>query len=1436
MKSVSILILVLIVTAGSYSTAQEFQQYPFELTDQIRAKFVFVGFPGGPCDENDEYDHENIAGDEILEDIHVGIVEQVRDYLASHSNGLLTFTEDSGILYRYNEQNGVEDPDDTDEYLNAWKAIYPACDYMTSDIFDSSYDFYSELHEWWTNDGDGYCTELFAEILWQIYTEYWIEASDPTTPFTLDGGKPWRIFFIFLSESDLSPHEWPKGPWGGGVGGRPYVAVNAPTVIDSTGNFFVGVEVTGGSNSKFEGSGQNGWNYLYGHDGEAGGEPIDPVDAIEANSRGILHEFVHTFNISDGPPNLATTPYGASRYYYGYLHLECQHYDFGEGIPPIGDPALQTIPWNRGANPNNLGDTSVIDVTGQNVRNLPIYDVRAGGQLVKISLGDYPIGLTPPQEEYFILAYHAGTGLDAQDRNGDPIVPSQGLAIWHCIGDDDNEDPQVYDLESASGRWDFGFPNNVVLEYDHPRVTWLDENPISGYDNYDIWPLELNPAENDTMGWRRDFSRYWGDVYDFFRNDLTGDMAEYNKSEFSFRSNPNTYGYSRDPGPGNTTLLRRPQEEINSLVIRIGEPGNDGVADFVTIDVSPAPWEYITFPPNGIETINPGEIYSIEWSCNYNPYISSVDIYYSRDKDGGAWTPLILNLSTVRVDSWDWFVGGDHSTAPNNYGQIRIDFHNTITANVASELSDIFVVSGNVVKSEDIISPTVGDELYENLETKIVWTAMFPNEWYSFRLKWHNINTGSEGYEPLESPHYESSTNEYWADWTPQVRHTGGQIELCIECTANDQSVELGAWTAPIVIYPRGYGFEDVSLPIMINQYDWYDGTTNAAIPIDVGSDDFEDFALTMNEYNDGSTAGAMIYRYIVDGSDVGFVNVGDVFGADIPTVESRGITAGDFNNDGYRDLVVCKARSDGVGIYLQQADGSFIDVTSGVFPDEQNVTQIRQGATNAVIIDANRDGRQDLFLATELDIQGGMHILLLNDFDAESDDLEFIVPDPETFSWPDGVHTPVTIAWADMDSDGWWNAFMGGAHAQLLTQNRNGYLLESDPFPCNIEYIEAACWADIDHEDHLDLVLATQWHEILVFRGQVQYGQNFSDDYYSIELPSTFVPHNLAAIDYDMDGWTDIVVTGKDDTDQTLLFLNLLGLSDQGYSEAFTEIGIPVGLGLDGSRYTRGIAPADYDGDYDVDLFVGRSETVGRVYANLALDQEEENNHWIAFDFDNAGQYAGAPYLGAVIAITDANGNHLSSTVIDGGRGQGGQSSTFAIVGLGAYGDNPEGERISYVISMPNVNDIVDHDVQVDQVIPITIMIPALEIVETSISCVVEVQPNTGLLDWRFNWNTNKWTPSGLDQVLLTSVSGCAFAGTDTLEIGHPDVSAAVYYQVDPETREIWYEHVLVWKDQPCVVPCRYTYDLQSKSGDGAELEEVANRTGKISVCPQSY
>jgi len=214
---------------------------------------------------------------------------------------------------------------------------------------------------------------------------------------------------------------------------------------------------------------------------------------------------------------------------------------------------------------------------------------------------------------------------------------------------------------------------------------------------------------------------------------------------------------------------------------------------------------------------------------------------------------------------------------------------------------------------------------------------------------------------------------------------------------------------------------------------------------------------------------------------------------------------------------------------------------------------------------------------------------------------------------------------------------------------------------------------------------------------------------------------------------------------------------------------------------------------------------------------------------------------MGTVISLYEhspvsGSGNRLGQYVLDGGRGLSGQGSGLVVCGLGDY----VGQKVEYRLHMANVSVVGTADVGTIE--PLAALnrsgaldvTPTLAIDSSTVKCTVEFQPATGLLDWRFTWTTNAWSPSENDIVHLSG-TGCGFGSID-LDGSVADVDASVTYVSDAQTGERYYTHQIIWHDRPCQVGCNYDFSVESEtSGPSPSSSTETGTGGRIKVCPQS-
>lgn len=361
-----------------------------------------------------------------------------------------------------------------------------------------------------------------------------------------------------------------------------------------------------------------------------------------------------------------------------------------------------------------LGWIPPIELVSGNLRDIEIRDVRRGGSVYRVAIdncddctnGEYfPSSATAGQS--FYVGYHGGVDEDAwQNAQGTSTYGGSGLLIWHVpdqFSDTGPEDElssnartrQTWDLEVASGRYEpIPDPNNpgTYLGLDNSTP-----NPTDGLDRFDtLIPYHLQEAL-------------------YTRGSAAGDF--FNPSgvrEFSYRSNPNTFGYS--PSCTSVPLASRlssfdANEDVpNSVFIEIKEEGwtTDGEYDgpYAIVDILLAPHEDVTYPNAAHDRLTVGQPMTFTWTMDrsfgwdgvlpYDPdndlVIETVDIYV--DPTGGeSLQPWSLVASGVpNTGSFTWTPTTEFIS---QNARATIVYHNKYSTHLASDSSDETFVVGN---------------------------------------------------------------------------------------------------------------------------------------------------------------------------------------------------------------------------------------------------------------------------------------------------------------------------------------------------------------------------------------------------------------------------------------------------------------------------------------------------------------------------------------------------------------------------------------------------------------------------------------------------------------------------------------------------------------------------------------------------------------------
>jgi hypothetical protein len=415
---------------------------------------------------------------------------------------------------------------------------------------------------------------------------------------------------------------------------------------------------------------------------------------------------------------------------------------------------------------------------------------------------------------------------------------------------------------------------------------------------------------------------------------------------------------------------------------------------------------------------------------------------------------------------------------------------------------------------------------------------------------------------------------------------------------------------------------------------------------IDYDRDGWPDIYFTNAESVDmalsGKKARSALYHNNHDGT---FTDVTDKAGVGYPCW-AMGATVGDYNNDGWPDLLVtCFG---GVVLYRNNGDGTFTDVTK-----QAGLSNDSGWATGAAFGDYDGDGWEDLFVSHYVDfhlddlpafgssktcqyrginvqcgprgLKGSPDNLYHNNGDGTFADVskKAGVSDlPNSFG--------LTVVWEDFDNDGHVDLFVAndGQKNYLLRNDGSGHFTE-------ISYSAGvAVSQDGAEQANMGVALGDYQHtgrsSIAVTHFSDEYAalfrndgdMNFSDVSFASRIAPSTVPYvgwGDAFFDFANDGWLDLFLVsghvypqvdtiegGPKYREPKLLFLNQR-------NGTFRDVSELVGPAILLPQVSRGVATGDLFNDGRVDVVVENLEGGPMILR----PEGGPSNHWISFELE---------------------------------------------------------------------------------------------------------------------------------------------------------------------------------------------------------------------------
>jgi enediyne biosynthesis protein E4 len=374
------------------------------------------------------------------------------------------------------------------------------------------------------------------------------------------------------------------------------------------------------------------------------------------------------------------------------------------------------------------------------------------------------------------------------------------------------------------------------------------------------------------------------------------------------------------------------------------------------------------------------------------------------------------------------------------------------------------------------------------------------------------------------------------------------------------------------------------------------------------------------------------------------------------------GVAVGDYDNDGFEDLYV--TAYGGNKLYHNNGDGTFTDVT------EKAGVAASGWSTSAAWVDLDNDGLLDLIVLRYVqwdfdDIFCGEHREGYRAY-CHPDTFQPIAPlvfhndgngHFTEISHKIGMDKPgkgLGIALADYDRDGKIDVFVANdSMSEFLYHNLGGGKFEE------VGLVAGAAvdvdgrtfagmgvdFADYNNDGWPDLVitdLANQRYALYQNNGDGTF--NYST--FTTGLANLTMPHSgwgVRFLDYDNDGWKDLLIAQGHDLDTIELnYPNLhyrepmLLLRNTGHG--FIDVSAGSGKVFEQAWVGRGLAIGDIDNDGRLDAVVTTNDGPAYVLHN----ETPTFNHWLTLNL--VGHKSNRDAIGAEVKLTTAAGSQFAT------------------------------------------------------------------------------------------------------------------------------------------------------------------------------------------------
>lgn len=390
------------------------------------------------------------------------------------------------------------------------------------------------------------------------------------------------------------------------------------------------------------------------------------------------------------------------------------------------------------------------------------------------------------------------------------------------------------------------------------------------------------------------------------------------------------------------------------------------------------------------------------------------------------------------------------------------------------------------------------------------------------------------------------------------------------------------------------------------------------------------------------SSPHVILYRNTGDGR---FEDVTQQTGLTAVTGDWRGVAVGDYNSDGFPDLLLSGYHR--LALLKNQAGKRFADVTQTACLPPNNHNHF---GSSAGFMDLRGNGMLDLVLLNYVvfgprerqycelvpDIKSGCPP---NYYRPEFGELwenlgNGRFRDATASSGMKNTHgKALVVAFADVNGDGRMDFYIGndGTPAELMI-NQGGLHFKNTGVEAGVAYARmghaiaamGADWADYDRDGRLDLVVTAFSDETYSLNHNLGGGlfEQVNDATGISEPTRKRLGFGAKWLDYDNDGWPDIlfanghVYDNAERIDPLTNYREPIMLFHNEQGRKFEDLVPRLGGDLATPLVGRGCAVGDFDNDGRIDFLVVDYEGAPVLMHNVSQTQ----NHWITLDLRSDG------------------------------------------------------------------------------------------------------------------------------------------------------------------------------------------------------------------------